>query len=241
MKIPLSDALASIFFPRRCFGCKTDTARLSGASSSASSALCGGCRGKITIARTLFCGECGGHLFNGKPICHPDFPYILGAAAKYDDPALQALVQALKFRGTRRAVEPLASIIKEYLVGVGMRFDGFTGFTVVPVPLSRERLRSRGFNQAELLARPVAAYLGLPLDASTLVRIRHTKPQTEMKSSRERRENLRGCFLARAPLAGGNILLVDDVTTTGTTFLEASRTLKRVGAGTIIALAALRA
>ena len=116
----------------------------------------------------------------------------------------------------------------------------------MPIPLSRRRFRARGFNQAEFLARPIADFLELPLDTTTFTRIRHTKPQTETESAAERRENLRGCFAvldtgnSRA-VRGKNILLVDDVTTTGTTFLEAARTLKAAGAGTVYALAAAKA
>ncbi|HEX4104205.1 MAG TPA: ComF family protein [Candidatus Paceibacterota bacterium] len=243
MKLHLTDVLASILFPRRCLGCGKSAACGAGAGFGAGNGtvLCETCRGQVTIARTLFCGACGERLFGGKALCHPDFPYVLGAAAQYDNRPLRALVHALKFRAARRAAEPLASIIKEYLASVGSLFDGFHDFVVIPIPLSRRRLRTRGFNQAELLARPVAAYLGLPCDGSTLIRIRHTKPQTETKSAHERQENLRECFFVRRPLAGTNIILIDDVTTTGTTFLEAATALKRAGVGTVVALAALRA
>lgn len=235
------DAAASIFFPRRCLGCGKSETGDAGARRANGQALCVDCRASVVIARSFFCGFCGARRFGANAPCHPDFPYLLAAASKYENPALQELVRALKFRYARRASEPLFSIIKDYIDAIGPFCDDFAGFTVMPIPLSRRRLRARGFNQAELLAQPLAVRLGLPYDGTSLMRIRHTKPQTETRSAFERHENLRDCFAVRRPLGYANILLVDDVTTTGATFLEAARTLKRSGAGKIIVLAALRA
>jgi ComF family protein len=168
-------------------------------------------------------------------LCHPDFFYVLGAAGSYEDARIGALVRALKFTRNRMAAEPLVVLMKEYLSSVGNLFNDCV---VIPIPLSRERLRMRGFNQAEIIARPVAEYLGLTFVTAALARIRHTKPQTETKSARERRENLRGCFAVRNNFSvrGRNILLVDDVTTTGATLLEAAKILKAAGSLTVYAL-----
>lgn len=240
-----ADAVLSLLFPRRCLGCggalPGGLVRGAGSAHGGSAALCVDCRASVVVARSFFCAACGARRFGANAPCHPDFPYLLAAASQYENPALQSLVQALKFRYARRAAEPLSSIIRDYLDAIGPFCGDFAGFTVMPIPLSRRRLRARGFNQADLIARPIAMRLGLPLDTMSLVRIRHTKPQTETRNAFERRENLRDCFAVRRPLGYANILLVDDVTTTGTTFLEAARTLKRSGAGKIIALAALRA
>jgi ComF family protein len=227
----VSALFRAIFFPPRCAGCRMLLA---------AGTLCDTCRKKIVIYRTLFCGECGERLFGAKMLCHPDFFYVQGAATTYADPRIQALVQMLKFGRNREAAEPLVALIKEYLLSVG---DIFKDCTVVPIPLSRKRLRMRGFNQAEIIAQPLARHLGLTFDTATLVRIRHAKPQTETRSAAERRENLRGCFAVRNVFVvrGRDILLVDDVTTTGATFLEAAKVLKAAGARTIYALSAARA
>jgi len=101
---------------------------------------------------------------------------------------------------------------------------------VVPIPLHRRRRRSRGFNQAELLARVVSRQLELPLETRILVRARNTPSQVgQGKTARSR--NVRGAFRCRSPrrLRGRRVLLVDDVLTTGATVSEAARTLRRGG------------
>ncbi len=225
------EAFLALIFPRVCVSCGSGIRR---------GALCEPCRRTIAIARTLFCGACHARLFGGKNLCHPDFPFLLGGAGRYENGALRSLIHALKFRGVRSAAGPIAALLCEYADSLG---ELFGDAAVMPIPLSRKRLRERGFNQSELIAAPLARHLELPLDARSLIRIRHTKPQSETVSAAERRENLLGCFLVRGAdaLAGRNIVLVDDVTTTGTTFLEASRTLKSAGARTIFALAAAQA
>jgi ComF family protein len=98
-------------------------------------------------------------------------------------------------------------------------------WTVTPVPLSRERARARGFNQSALIARPLARALGAPFDEHILARIAHRKPQSDTEDIFERRENIKGCF-ALAPGAdvqNKKIVLVDDVTTSGTTLAAQKR------------------
>jgi ComF family protein len=164
----------------------------------------------------------------------------LGAATSYENPAIQSLVQALKFRRVKRAAHPLAGILIEYIASLGIIFDNSL---VIPVPLSKPRLKGRGFNQAELIACPIAQAYGLTLNTGELIRARHAKPQSEMRNVAERRENIRGAFAVTPStvIRGKKIVLIDDVTTSGATFLEAARALKAAGAGRIIALAVAKA
>jgi ComF family protein len=105
---------------------------------------------------------------------------------------------------------------------------------VVPVPLHETRRRTRGFNQAEVLARGLAGASGRPLFCHTLLKIRRTPPQTGL-SRPLRRENLRGAFAVGDPglLRGRHVLLVDDVLTTGATATECSRELLSAGAKSV--------
>jgi ComF family protein len=105
---------------------------------------------------------------------------------------------------------------------------------VIPVPLHRQRLRWRGFNQAALLGRAVAGRINCMLDVSILARISNSPPQTSQDRN-QRRQNVRGAFVVirRDRLVNRRVLLVDDVMTTGATLDECTRTMLAAGAQTV--------
>lgn len=112
----------------------------------------------------------------------------------------------------------------------------------MPVPLHPKRLRWRGFNQSILLAREVSRAYSVPMDPFSLRRVRETPPQTELNEE-ERRRNVRGAF-ALAPgrsIERRNVLLVDDVYTSGATVNECVRTLRKSGARKVFVLTLARA
>lgn len=227
-----------IFFPPACVACGDSIAH---------GVICDVCLQSIDGFDTLFCGICAARLPEQRKICHKDAPYLLGAAGRYDDEALRALIHALKFRGITGAAEPLAEILAGYVARIGLDLQNFI---VVPVPLSPKRARARGFNQSALIARPFARALDIACEEQLLARVAHRKPQSETDDIFERRENVRDCFALSdaggandgAPrIAGTNIVLIDDVTTSGTTFNEAARVLKSGGAKKIVALAVAKA
>lgn len=110
---------------------------------------------------------------------------------------------------------------------------------LVPVPLHPRRLRERGFNQAEVIARALARELGLPCDPSICQRVRDTPAQSGL-AARERRANLRRAFAVGGDLAGATVGIVDDVVTTGTTAVELAHALLAAGAGEVHVLALAR-
>jgi ComF family protein len=135
-------------------------------------------------------------------------------------------VRALKFGRAEHLGEALASPLALRCAGWADTVD-----VVTPVPLAWTRLLGRGYNQAEAVARPLAALLGLP--CRRLLR-RRPRPRQALLSRRERGRNLRGAFGARATLpAGCRVLLVDDVMTTGATLLAAAGALRRAGATSV--------
>lgn len=225
------DFFSDLVFPPACIGCSQ---KLS------AGVLCTQCQNGIELYKTFFCGKCGARLPELKKICHKDAPYVLGAATRYDDVPVQKLIHTLKFYGAYDAAAPLASLLINYITG--LEFD-LRGFSVVPIPLSIKRQRARGFNQSTLIAQFFAQHFSLPLEERLLVRILHNKPQSETNDILERKENIHGCFSVPDPesLRGKNIVLIDDVTTSGTTFLEAARVLKTAGVKKIIALAVAQA
>lgn len=114
---------------------------------------------------------------------------------------------------------------------------------VIPIPLSKDRLRERGFNQSLLLAKAVADHYRLNLVDNVLKRTKETKTQSGLKDWEERKENVKNCFALENPelIKGKNIILVDDVYTSGATMNEAAETLRANGARKIIALVIAKA
>ncbi len=178
-------------------------------------------------------------------------------SADYDG-GIRRLVHALKFEGIdflgRRLGEEAAPRLEGLLAieaGIAQRRgDEARPSLVVPVPLHWLRRYRRGYNQALLLARPIARHLGLPLAAGILVRVRAGRRQLGL-SRRERLRSLEGCYETRARvpwrgrpaaqrLEGRTVLLVDDVTTTGATLDACARALLRGGAASVVACVVAR-
>ena len=107
---------------------------------------------------------------------------------------------------------------------------------LVPIPLSRKRMRQRGFNQAQRIAREVSRHTGIPVYENLLIRVRDTRAQKAL-NDQERKNNLKRAFKTTAnKVQLDHILLIDDIYTTGSTMDEAAGELKRAGAGEVYCL-----
>ncbi|QJA05589.1 ComF family protein [Thermosulfurimonas marina] len=211
----LRRAVEAFFFPVRCLACGQWTEK---------GPVCKDCYEKLPWNRKS-CPVCA-RPYPPEVPPHPcgdclqprAFDRVI-APLRYEPPVSEWL-QGLKFREDFVLARDLAVLLKEALAKEGP-FD-----LVIPVPLSPKRRRTRGFNQAALLAR--WAFGGFE---EILARRRETLPQSELPA-RERRRNVRGAFGLRKPqdLSGKHILLVDDIFTTGATAEECARVLKRAGA-----------
>lgn len=187
----------------------------------------------LKVNGTLFCGKCHARLPENKKICHRDWPYLLGAATGYDNEAVRKMIWRLKYSKKPGYAEPLATILARTAEKIGI---DWSKFTIIPIPLSKERLAERGFNQSERLSERLAAKIGVPLERNFLLRVKNTRPQVELENYDQRKNNVSGAFATAGDAEKKNFILVDDVSTSGATMLEAAKTLKRAGARNIIGL-----
>ncbi len=162
-------------------------------------------------------------------------------AGNYEDPLLSDLIKKLKFNGITELSNILGDFLSLFWQGqadLNLSSKDLTlSFNplVIPIPLSKKRKRTRGFNQTELIARCFAAAFNYEFNLD-LKKIKNTKAQARL-NEQARQKNLVGCFAwTGEELAGREIILIDDVITTGTTIDTAAAELKKAGAGKIIAL-----
>jgi len=147
---------------------------------------------------------------------------IVHAACAYQERVKDAIHQ-LKYRNQVNLAEPLGKLLGKSLevAEVGFRPD-----CIIPVPLHPGRLKKRGYNQALEISRPLARKLQVPIDTTLLQRTLKTPPQQGLTAA-ERRSNLRNAFIVTTTTSARNILLVDDVMTTGETVRECCRVLMK--------------
>jgi ComF family protein len=203
------------------------------------SLVCAACQASIRASGPLVCPRCARPSLEGRicPNCRGRSWAVRGIVAAHAyEGVVRAAILALKYQRQTRVSQYLGGLILGPI-----RLRPLDVDLVVPVPLSRPRLRQRGFNQSELLARPVAAFLNRPLAIDALVRTRDTQQQTRLRAA-ERRRNVDGAFaVPKAGLVDGlGILLVDDVCTTGATLDSCGAALQEAGAGRIWALVLAR-
>ncbi|TSC76124.1 MAG: amidophosphoribosyltransferase-like protein [Parcubacteria group bacterium Gr01-1014_31] len=142
----------------------------------------------------------------------------------------------MKYTGVQALANPLAGLLVahlEHLRYAAAWSDAFDA--VIPIPLHRRRLLARGYQQAALLAAPVAQHFGWPLREDILFRRRATRPQVGLPQ-RIRQNNVRGAFVVRGA-APRRVLLVDDVVTTASTMRACAKALRDAGSGEVVAVA----
>ena len=189
---------------------------------------------------SLLCGTC---LKKVAPASAPAQNFITSVFA-YHDFRVKRLVWLLKYRNARHVAEicapALAGALTEFL-GEEHSFLGDRPILAVPIPLSKKRLRTRGYNQAELLAKEMIKLLPpgrAVLDTRLLQKIAETKPQADIKKRNIRLVNLGDCFKVFPDRrnAGELVVLIDDVTTTGATLTAARKALRAAGFAKVYAL-----
>jgi ComF family protein len=231
----LSRALSSLFFPPVCVFC---TAALEDTDTS----LCESCTESLRIIPDTVCGQCGmpvpGLLSKTEGVCgrclaHPPRYERARYAVEYTGPLRDTLIR-FKFSGVLHAGKGLG----EVLLSAFCRYFAPGEFDVIlPVPLHRNRLAVRGFNQVVVLGEQLSSTTGIPLDRTSFRKIKDTPPQVGLSRS-ERINNLRGSFGISRPerIRGKSVLLIDDVATTGSTIAEAAKIIARAKASRVTVL-----
>ncbi len=139
---------------------------------------------------------------------------------------MRQAIHQLKYRNLRALVVPLAKLLRDYLIT-----NPVPGEILVPVPMHQKRLRERGYNQSGLLARELGKLTDLTVIDDCLVRQRHTPPQARTSTVDERRSNIADAFVCRDHrLRNKQVLLIDDVATSGATLDACAAVLKASGA-----------
>lgn len=174
-------------------------------------------------------------------ISRPDTPYLNGIhiSANYQDFVLKKALWALKYQGVKQLAKPLAELIKERI----WKKLETKGWLIVSIPISKNKLKKRGYNQAKLIARHL---FNSQTDAiwgdSILSKIKETVSQVEIKEKEKRLANIAGSFRVDKPelVKGKKIILIDDVFTTGATINEAKKVLKKAGAKKVVGVVLAR-
>lgn len=211
------DTLLSILFPVRCALCRT--------------------------AGYDLCADC---LASWPPAERESAEWIF-PLYDYRHPGVKKVLWLFKYSGKSRLAGPLGEALCEVLfeeLADRALLENFREPLLIPVPLSPARFRERGYNQAERLARAIAVTCAarggpaLAVASDVLQKPRDTEHQARLRDRRKRLENLRGTFAVSDPLRvrGRNVILVDDILTTGATLSEARTVLRNAGARRIIAL-----
>jgi ComF family protein len=227
----ITPGLVNFFYPSACPACSKPTDSLS------SAPFCKQCWISLERYTGPSCSRCGVPLVS----THADrcrncieVPPAFSKAVSFGhyEGTLASAIHHFKFLGIRRLSKPLAELLL---------FFGAEGIdAVIPVPLSPGGLKNRGFNQALLLAHHLSGKKNLPLLMDVLRKIVDTPPQVGL-SAKERAANVRKAFACSGNVSGMNILLIDDVMTTGATVNACAKQLLRAGAKSVQVLTLARA
>lgn len=233
--IKLKNLILDILFPPICLHCQKHL-------ENKNKLICEECLSLIKINNALFCPICKARLADYKQICrHKTFSYFLAAAGNYDDPVLRNLIHYFKYQSFKNLTPILSEILIKYLNSLNFKFY-ILNYSVVPIPLHPQRERKRGFNQSKLLAEKIADYFNLPL-IDELEKTINNNPHAKIKGVEKRIKNISGCFKIKNSenVKKKNIILIDDIFTSGATINEAIKILKENNVGKIIALVIAKA
>ena len=187
----------------------------------------------------LGCGQPGNFIcfncfekipLNTKPILNN-----LLIASYYKNPLVKQLIHSYKYDFVKDLAKPLGQLMVKKLAQQNIKNP-----VLIPVPLHAKRLRWRGFNQSEELALVISQKLNIPVINNVLIRTKHTSPQAKIENLKQRKINIKNSFQIninfKKSLKNKNIILIDDISTTGATIEECAKTLKPLKPKTVYGL-----
>jgi ComF family protein len=226
--LKLGGAALNLLFPQRCIGCGEE-----------GELLCKSCIQSFLRMMPPICPKCGKPQINGIicPLCIRWKTDLDGIRSPFRfDGVLREAIHQFKYKNIRTLSKPLASLLSNYYL-----LNPLPVQVLVPVPLHPRRIKERGYNQSELLAQEMGKLLRLPVMFDCLIRNKFILPQTKTTSVEERHRNVKGAFsCTSSKLKGQQVLLIDDVSTSGSTLEACATALKSAGADSVWGLVLAR-
>jgi ComF family protein len=224
----------NIIYPKTCIACSKPLGN-----NAIDSLLCTDCWQGIERNIPPLCAICGRQIRESqisrsacKRCQRQSFSFDRSFSPCIYEGIIRELIHKFKYQNKEYLSSILAKLLIEFIYQYRITLDNFD--LIMPVPLHAVRLREREFNQAELIAREIALKFSLPLSSSNLWRKSNRPAQMELNEE-ERWKNVRDCFALRNPseVKEKNIILIDDVITTGATCSEVASVLKKFGSGSV--------
>lgn len=217
-----------LLFPQWCVGCGKE-----------GEFICSACHRSLPRIMPPLCPRCGKPQSSGIlcPGCVSWQAEIDGIRSPFRfDGVMRQAIHQLKYRNLRALAQSMAGLMQDYLVA-----SPVSGEVMVPVPLHQKRLRERGYNQSSLLAKELGKLINLPVVDDCLIRRRQAPPQARAATVEERRSNVVDAFSCRdRRLQDKQVLLIDDVSTSGATLDACATVLKANGATSVWGLVLAR-
>lgn len=224
--IIIKEKILEFFYPSKCPFC-----------GEINSGICETCREKYPIIQEPRCKKCGKpiqketeeYCYDCKNTVHF---YEWGRSLWIHKSPVNEAIYAFKYKNKRIYGEVFA---REFAKQYGKLLKQQKIELIIPIPLHKKRRRERGYNQTEIIAKYLGKYTGIEVDCTSLIRTKKTTPQ-KCYNDKERKKNMKNAFAMRRNIHVRNVVLIDDIYTTGSTIDEAARTLKKSGVDNVFFL-----